>query len=222
MLVAPSEPKPLAALGTVRPTPERYGADFLFAARPVGLVGIQRKAFPGDFLASLNDGRLEKELSQMRALDVAVLLLEGRGRWTTDGDLIFEHSTRPWSRSSHRKYLLSVQAQGVWVMQTDSLDDTAAALADIEAWARKPVHDATRTRPGPRRDGWGRVDDRDWNVHIAKDLPEVGPRLAERVVDHFWPRPVIRLNVTEQELRQVHGIGAVKARRICKPFEGAA
>lgn|GEM_PF-1511464 len=218
MLVAPSEPKPLQALGLVTSQAERKGADFLWAALPVGLVGVQRKQFPGDFIASVGDGRLEKELGQMRALDVAVLLLEGRGTWTTDGELIHSYGQR-WTRSGHRKFLCSVQAQGVWVLTTENLDDTVRALHDLVDWSRKPAHNATRSRPAARRDGWGRITDRTYAIHLLQGLPDVGPELATRLYDHFGRCP-LRLTVTEQELRGVHGIGKKYAAQLARIFGG--
>ena len=65
MLIAPTEAQhpALRALGRVSSTPERCGVDFLFATRATGTVGIQRKAFPADFLASV--GLEEPGLNQV-------------------------------------------------------------------------------------------------------------------------------------------------------------
>jgi len=70
MLVAPTEPMTLKALGTVSLVPEDYGSDFLWASPVFGLVGVQRKE-ASDFVASVMDGRLDKELAQMKQLGLS-------------------------------------------------------------------------------------------------------------------------------------------------------
>lgn len=221
MLISPAERDPaLTSLGNSSPVPERFGADYFWSAKPVGLVGVQRKAFPGDFLASVRDGRLEKELGQMRALDVAVLVLEGRGRWTTEGELIFPHSQQRWTRSGHRRLLCSIQARGVWVQTTDDVADTVACIRDVEAWSRKSSHNATKSRPAAKRDGWGRIDDHGYLVHFTGGLPDVGPVKGAAIVDSLGC--IFELKVSEEQLRRVHGIGKVGARKIIRVFEVGA
>jgi len=217
VLIAPTEPAALRAIGTVNLTPERHGVDVLWGAAGAGLIGVQRKAFPGDFLASVNDGRLSKELDQMKTLDLAVLVLEGRGTWTTDGVLMHPWG-KEWTRQAHRRYLLSVRSRGVWVEWTDSVDDTIGFLRDLEAWVAKPKHRSLSNRPGPKRDSWGRITDRTYARHLVQGLPDVGPELAERIIDKFGVP--FRLGVTEKDLLMVQGIGKAKAKRIVRVFDG--
>lgn len=214
MMVAPTEPAPFRALGPVKATPERYGVDFLWGS-PLGLMGVQRKEFPGDFLASVTDGRLAKEVGQMRGLDVRVLVLEGRPTWTIEGELVTGFG-QPWSKVAHRRYLCSLQAEGVWVLTTDNVDDTVSALCDLEAWSRKPEHRALHTRPGPKRDRWGVVTSRAYQMHLVQGIDGVGPELAERIIDTLGMP--FGLRVTEEDLLSVHGVGKKKARQIVKTF----
>jgi hypothetical protein len=76
VLLSPSEPKPMWVLGETSPLPERYGVEVLFEAPPIGLVGVQRKTFP-DLLSSMRDGRIDRGVVEMRALDLGVLANEG-------------------------------------------------------------------------------------------------------------------------------------------------
>lgn len=218
MLIAPSEPEQLKALGLSSIAPERKGVDILFASKHHGMVGIQRKQFPGDFLKSKSDARLPKEYIQMQTLDVAILLIEGRGRWTTDGELIYEYGS--WNKSSHRRYLLSVRAKGIWVEQVDSIAETIAFIGDVKAWADKPVHHSTRMVPAAKKDGWGRITSRDYLIHLIQALPDVGPELAIRIVDMFGCP--FRLTVTKEQLMTVHGIGKGKAQQIIDVFQEVA
>lgn len=193
-------------------TPERFGVDVIWASKPSGLVGVQRKAFPSDFIASVTDGRLAKEVAQMARLDVAVLVLEGRATWTTEGELVASYGQR-WTRRSHRAFLWSMRAANVWVDWTDDPSDTAGFITDLEAWSRKAKHNSLMRRPGAR-DGWGTASNRQWQEHLLMGLPDVGPELAARIIDTLgmpfgW-------RVTEHDLLHVHGIGKVKARRLMK------
>lgn len=215
MLIAPTEPAALKALGRSSTIPEIHGVDILWAERGRGLIGVQRKEFPGDFLASVNDGRLAKELAQMQSLDTSVLILEGRGTWTTDGTLVHPWG-QPWTRSAHRRYLCTVRSMGVWVEWSDSLDDTALVLEDLRAWHAKPKHHSAQQRPGPKRNGWGQVDERAYAIHLIQGVDGVGPELAERIYDTVGMP--FGLRVTEDDLRGVHGMGKVKARKFVRAF----
>ncbi len=215
MMVAPSEPAVLRGLGRTLLLPERYGVDFMWGGHG-GLAGVQRKEFPSDFLASVTDGRLSKEVQQMQALSVRALVLEGRPTWSTEGMLATSFG-EPWSKSAHRRYLASVQAQGVWVFTTDNIDDTISFLGDLRAWTRKPDHKAMTMRPGAKPDRWGRVTSRAWQRHLVQGIEGVGPELAERIIETLGMP--FGLRVTEDDLMRVHGVGKKRARQIMRAFE---
>lgn len=215
MLIAPTEPVKLKEIGTVSLAPERRGVDVLWASAVTGLVGVQRKEFPGDFVSSKSDGRLAKEFAQMQSLNVAVLVLEGPQVWTIEGALLHPYG-EPWTKSKLRRYLCSVRARGIWVERTDSLADTIAFVRDLEEWSKKAKHHSTEQRPGVKRDGWGRASDRDYLVHFLQGLPGVGPELAGRMVDTIGCP--FSLSATEEELRSVHGMGKAKAKTIRRMF----
>lgn len=219
MLIAPTEAQhpPLRALGRISTTPERCGVDFLWAAKSVGTIGVQRKAFPSDFLSSVDDGRLAKEVAQMRVLDVRVLVVEGRGTWTMDGNLVSRWG-QTWTRDQHRSFLWSMRAAGVWVEWSEDVEDTAAVIRGLEKWSRKAKHTSLMRRPGAKG-AWGKPTTREFQLHVLMSLPDVGPELAERILDTLgmpfgW-------RVGEEDLRRVHGVGKVKARRIYECMERA-
>lgn len=86
ILCSPTEPKALVkTLGKTSGKPESYGVDFMWKADDKW-YGVQRKRFPDDLEASLADGRLAKEMGQIQGIDQAFLILEGMGKWTTDGE----------------------------------------------------------------------------------------------------------------------------------------
>lgn len=207
---SPTEPAALRALGTTSSLPERYGADFFWSAQRQ-LWGVQRKEI-SDLIASKHDGRLEVELGQMTRLDVAVLIVEGRLRWTDDGDLL--DGWNNLSRRQLRGMLWTVRQRGLWVEYTDGHADTADTLRWLVDWSRKPRHSGLRGRPAPAG-SWGQVTNRDWGVHLLTSFQGIGFATAEAMWDHFDGVP-IRWEVGEKELMDVPGVGKGRAKKLVK------
>lgn len=221
MLIAPTEPKALMALGACSSTPEDYGADILWTSE-LGLVGVQRKVFPGDFLKSVHDGRLYKEYQQMKGLDLAVLLLEGHGKWTTEGRLIKDHGDvrYGWSKEQHRHYLTSVQLRGIVVLQSQGLGDTIDFLQAFREWTDKGDHESLNRRPGPEAEIWGSaLSDRDYILHMIQSLPKVGPKKARALLD-TWGNP-FDIKLTEEQIASTPGFGKVLAKKIARLFDAS-
>ena len=214
ILVAPTEPRELRAVGTTSSLPERYGADVLFEAQPVGLVGVQRKTV-ADLFASVRDGRLTRGMGAMADLDVALLVVEGELRWTADGLAEAEEADgRPptsWRRDAYRSLLWSVRARGIWVETTPDLPGTIATIMSLRNWATKNAHEALDRRGRPRATDGGEGSRE--ALHILQGLSGIGPRLAARILDHFGVIP-LTWSVSEQELAAVPGLGKVRAHRV--------
>jgi ERCC4-type nuclease len=211
LLVAPTEPEELRAIGVTSLIPERFGVDVMFGST-LGLIGIQRKTVT-DFLASLHDGRLQKELFQMQRLCVRVFILEGLLKWTEDrlGLLVGVNQIR-WSRAQHLSVLWSIQSRGIWVTQTDSLRDTVDTIWELRRWAGKTKHDSLLHRPGPASSPgvWGKPDCRDYAIWVLQGFDGIGPELAGRIFDHCDGLP-LRWTLDAKEMQEIRGIGAGKA-----------
>lgn len=211
MLVAPSEPKSLRTLGTYSPLPESFGVDFLIPC-PVGLVGVQRKEVH-DLIASRSDGRLARELAQMKQLDVGILLVEGRLKWTSDGLLLTSHTK--WTRAMHHGLVLSILSQGVWVISSESLQESRELLSLTESWMMKETHKGINIRPKPITK-WGMLTDRDFAIHFIQGLDGIGPGVAGAIFERFgFP---FALTLTREQLQSVEGIGPKRAEKIWKLF----
>lgn len=206
MLIAPTEPLPLKRMGQVSSVPERHGVDVLWVSHG-HKHGVQRKEAK-DFIASVNDGRLAKEVAQIRQLaGVRALVLEGKFIWSTEG--MWMGPTR-WDRYRHRQALFTLQSEGLWVIPTESLADTVEAVAELEKWTRKAKHSFARSRSGVAS-SWGTPTSREFGCHLLQGLPNVGPELAERIYDHFGGVPW-HWSVDEGDLVSVEGVGKVRAR----------
>ena len=182
LIIAPTEPASFKAIGdVVSMAPERMGVDAMWSTENWGMVGVQRKEYK-DLIASVADGRLAREVAQMQRLGLAVLIVEGRMRWSTDG-LLMDPYLR-WSKSSHRGLIRSVQSKGIWVETSENTADTIDAVQDLIRWTAKPRHNSLDRRPGPTGD-WGRASERDFASHLLQGIDGVGPVLAEAVLDRF-------------------------------------
>lgn len=207
MLISPAEPLTLRRIGTVSPIPERYGCDFLWVAHGEK-VGVQRKT-ASDFVGSTVDGRLHREVLQMQQLGpVRALLLEGAFVWSTDG--AWMGAGFRWDKGRHTQAMFSLFAMGIMVFPTESIADTIMTIGELERWTQKGSHSFARNR-AKAAGQWGTPSSREFGSHMLQSLPGCGPTVAEAIFDYFGGVPW-RWTVTEKELKEVPGVGKVRAR----------
>lgn len=215
MLISPTEPPALRTLGRTSSTPEKHGADYLFLSNS-GLVGVQRKEVK-DWVASCFDGRLAKEIRQMRSLDLSIVVVEGKMVWSETGTLLSDWG-RGYTRAMHLGVVFSMMREGMWLLSTQSLMETGEVLKGLEVWLRKEGHKGLG-RPNPDRGEWGTRDNMDWGCWILEGFEGVGKDTAQRIIKHFGRVP-LRWDVGEKELTEIVGIGKVKARKLIRALEG--
>ena len=218
ILVSPTEPGHVKALGRVSAAPENYGCDILLSSRQ-GKLGLQRKQFPEDLVASISDGRLSDQLTKMAELDQAAVILIGFPAWTRDGELVHSSfSQRRWTFETIWGTVASMAlVAGVgtfWVRDEGEFVDLIGVL---DKWNRRKHHTTTRTRSRPKAKGWG-VDRKLQQAHFLQGLPSVGPELAERIVEKFEGIPM-RWTATEGEFLEIHGVGKIKVEKLGEMVE---
>jgi ERCC4-type nuclease len=216
-LIAPSEPTLIKTLGTVSSTPEKYGADILWTERAMGgLIGVQRKEI-SDLVASVQDGRLSKEVQQLRACSYPLLIVEGMPHWSSDGQLV--HRWTRWTRAQHRSLLRSLQMRGITVEQSDNTADTVSLIEQIASWAAKDGHTTLDRRPKAQPDAWGQLTDEMFASHLLQSIQGIGPKQAKAVWDYFHGLP-IGLLCSRDDLMKVKGLGVKKVDAIVAAFSG--
>jgi DNA excision repair protein ERCC-4 len=161
-------------------------------------ITIERKTAK-DFLVSIVDGRLFRQLSNLKKhCPNPILLIEGNPYKT---ELHFE-------AKAVRGALLS--AQVVWYIPTifsQSKKDTRDILLMIGK------QDETFSDVVPLRGGYRPKKLKSKQLYLLQGLPKVGPMLAKRMLLHF--KSVSRImNATLEELVEVDGIGRVSALKI--------
>lgn len=208
MIISPTEPPSLRALGQVSMLPEQFGCDLLFSAQG-GWGGVQRKEFK-DLLASISDGRLGEQVLKMGdGLAYKMIVVEGltSARWTLDGELVGNKWARV-NRAALRKLLWSIRAAGVWVDWTDNVTDTGELALAFQDWCRKGTHKSLNVRAGVRS-SWGTANNRDYQAHLLQGLPGVGGELADRILDTVG-MPIGLKPGAEKQLLTVKGLGKKK------------
>lgn len=213
MWVAPTEPPWLKALANhVSLFPEKYGVDVLIKT-PTGLVGIQRKTIT-DFIASVADGRMAKELGQMAQLRIAVVLIEGIPKWTTGGDLMnVSGFGQSWTKRQWQGAMWSIQDMGIWVDQVSSTQEFVTWVETFKLWVEKGVHRSLLARPKAKGQ-WGKPTSREFGLHVLQSFPGVGAETAGVIFDAFGLP--LRWTVDEDDLVTLPGIGKVKAEQIVR------
>lgn len=217
ILISPTDRELLSLLGDramSHSLPEQHGADVLVVVSGCGKLAIQRKAFPDDLLASIDDGRLARELAMLSRTEYPVLIVEGRPQWTADGHLMASWASR-WTRQQLRNLLRSVWlTHGVMVEYTDDINDTATAILELEAWFRKKVHRSLLSRPKQTvRDSWGKSSQEDIHRFLLQGLPGIGTVLAEAILERFGKAP-LSWSCTFDELKSVPGIGERRSKAL--------
>jgi ERCC4-type nuclease len=210
-LVSPTERELPALLGGITHSlPEKHGADVLSVTEK-GKMGVQVKGFPEDLLASLSDGRLTRELSLLRHLELPVLIVKGfnAAAWTSEGNLLSSHGAR-WTKTAFRNLFRSVWGIfGIAVEHSADTAETVELIKELDTWFRG-THHSLLTRPKRYRDSWGQSSKRDIQRFILQGFPGVASVLSEQILQHFGRLP-LSWSCTREELMAVPGIGKMRA-----------
>lgn len=216
ILISPSEPAELReALGAISsPLCEEKGADIL-APTGKGLLGIQRKEIPSDFLASLEDGRLARELPPLsRGVDFPILLLEGIFIYDTDSCLRVGGRPTRYNRLGIKRLLRSVfYSHGVYVEHSGGLSETSTVVKELIDYFS---HDHTSLFTRPKLQGlWGKPIPNEQICYFYQGVPGVGVVLAQSLAKIF-PKPADLVAASLDDLKDISHVGKQRAARIYK------
>lgn len=213
MLISPTEPESLKALGKVSSMPETYGADILMISEGK-MLGIQRKLFPDDLLASIEDDRLLTQLPKLAQIS-SILAIVGEGMWSDDDMLI--HDYHSISRRRLMSLLLSIRFQfGIHIEYFEDDTHLFKWLIWVEEWWHKRKHTSLLTRRDKgAKQAWGVNPDEMLQLTILQSFPSVGPSTAKSIISKFGGVP-LQWTVTEKEMQSVKGIGAGTTKHLYK------
>lgn len=219
-IVAPTERNALKTLigehGTVAMLPEKFGCDIIWRAHDEWW-GVQRKEL-ADFIASIQDGRLAREIAQMRAMPLPTVVIEGRIHYTDEDLLMYNKRSQRITRMQFYGMQWSLMKEGIHVAYTNNTSQTAEFVAGMARWSIKEKHQSLLRRPGPYVSAWGSVDNLDYAYHLLQGFDGLGLDRARAIVSHFQGVP-LQWTVTEKELMKVPGIGKKLAQRMIDALE---
>lgn len=180
--------------------------------------GVQRKELK-DLIASVGDGRLAKEVVQMRAAGVPIpmVIVEGSIRFDTAGNLVWNSWGQTFTKNQWRGMLWSLMNEGVHIEYTKDVQETVEFIQTYGRWTLKAKHSSMMRRPGPFSP-WGKVTNEDYAVHLLQGFDGLGTDRAKAIVKHFGKVP-LAWTVTERELMEVPGIGKTLARKMLEALE---
>jgi ERCC4-type nuclease len=215
LYVSPAEQPPiLKSLGRISSLPEKHGCDFLIPTKKK-FVGIQRKRLD-DFIASIHDGRLSKEVLQSKSsnlLTTFIMIIEEYPLWTNDGYLTLPHTS--FKITSWYGMLMSLQLNGCFILQTTCVEQTAQVLKYLADYFSKE-HRSLITRPKPASP-WGKSSNRLYASHLLQSFPGIGAKTAENIL-HVLGVP-LKWTVTEKQLSSVPGVGKLTAKRLLEVLD---
>ena len=224
ILCSPAEPEPyrIRSGAIISNRCENLGLDFMWVGNGE-LWGVQRKRFPDDFLSSLADGRLGKEMLQIEdaranlGLDHVILALEGRAHWSGeggDGVLINAGMSRQeMSKRGLERLLWRMRVRnGVVVEWVDwGAIEFGRWIRDLAEWSNKEERigeglDGTRGRESFKNNLnlSDKIRKKRWRSWVLQGIPKIGPATAEKLL-RAEKAPLIWAENVEKDLEKLVG-----------------
>ena len=193
-----------------------------------GSIAAERKQFPGDFVASVRDGRLAKECAAMRQeTPWRVVIVEGEPRYSAGGKLILQGKPSEWTRKGIRNLFRSIRyVEGCDVEFSMDIQDTVEVLKEVQSYFDQKDHLSLRRRPS---------FESSWPVPIYEErfvhwLQGCGPQFSiirARAIAQIFKSPLeiasayMDGTLTER-LKSIHGISDKLAGAFVGFWEGTA
>ena len=190
-----------------------------------GLIPIERKGIPGDFLSSVTDGRLSKQIIAMREESSISILLLGPGRFNFDstGHLKVRGKVLKWTNTSIRNLLRTIQfVEGIYIEPTigyiRTYKEMAGIVVNIYDFFNNEKHLSMKGRPGIQTD-WI-VPSREERIrHFYQGLPNISTSRARALNEHF-PTPIDLFLASEEDLTKLPRFGKTLVGRIYQFLHG--
>jgi ERCC4-type nuclease len=181
-----------------------------------GMIPIERKEIPSDFLASVLDGRLSRQIVSMReASPIYVLLLHGEFIFGRDGSLSLNHGNQKsnWTRKAIRNLKRTIQyVEGAFIEEAHDDNELVEVVTTLQEYFDAAHHFSMKSRPSIESDWFiPQRDDRILNFY--QGLPGVSV-IRARTLFKSYPRPLDLFRAELEDLETIDGFGKKMANRI--------
>ena len=154
-------------------------------------IAIERKTV-SDFISSMIDKRLSRQLQEIKQYEKRLLLIEGNGR-----DTLYDDSDRGVHANAIRGMLLSCLLDyNVPIVMTKDFNDTASFISVLANRLEKPRQESNlRVKKFT-------LNPAEQQQMILEGFPGIGPKTAKAMLKNFRSIKSI-INASEQELRNM-------------------
>lgn len=225
VLLSPSEVALAGKLkdgAIISPLPEQKGADILVYTNQ-GLIGLQRKEVPNDFISSFTDGRMARATSLLVASCkfTRIIAEGGKFKYWPDGRLVtgrIDPKTKKpepsrFTRSHVRGMIFDIEfIKGIVIDWTDNLDDTVSYIRALPEFINRNKHLGLYTRPSAQGT-WYVPTAKDVQLWLLQSFPGVGPAIADKIVERFDGVPLV-WTCTLDELMSVPRLSKERAKEM--------
>ena len=223
-LVNTNEPKKIKDMlcnaGAVDTPIDGYDVE-LYTER--GIIPIERKEVPNDFLASIADGRLIKEIFAMRQVsEFYIVLLHGEMIFDRDDNLVIPgliHSDRygkyrrQWSRKAIKNLIRSIAyAEGAFVEVAENDNRLVEVIEELQDYFNANHHLSLRKRKSIQTD-WLIPTDREAVRYFYSGIPNCKV-MKSAMLEKKFPAPMELLLATKEDIMEIDGFGESTANRI--------
>jgi len=214
ILLSPSETKIKKILKNDAITSElceEKGADILVYSSQ-GLLGIQRKSLPGDFISSMTDGRFARSLPLLTTLcSYSVVLLEGKFSYWPDGTLHMGMMARGkrvpsrYNRDMVHGMLNDIQFMYcVSIRYTEDPEDTVRYIKSLQRYMNTTKHIGLFRRP-KAQGAWNVPSKKDIHLWILQSFQGIGVSTADKIVS-FYDRAPLCWTCSAEDLSSITGV----------------
>ncbi len=205
--------------------PEQKGADILIYSKH-GLLGMQRKEVPHDFLSSFTDGRMSRATSLLQqGCTFTRMICEGTFKYWPDGTvhLGMTKARKKIPTSYNHKHIHGMLndiefIKGIMIRWTNDIDDTVTYIRSVVNFLEAGKHFGLYTRPSAKG-VWVVPKAKDIHLWVLQSFPGVGPAVADKIVERFGGIP-LQWTCTMEELMAVPRLSKERAAEMFNSLSG--
>lgn len=201
--------------------PDNLPFDFMILTER-GPIPAERKKFPQDFLASVEDGRFSSECAAMRDVsEFRFIICEGKPRYSRKGRLMAGRRESRYSKAGFRNLCRSLEfVEGCKLEWSSDQWDTVQVLKELQDYFDKEKHLSLRTRPKFLNQWFESATyEQRFLFWLQGCGPGIGPATAIELAKVFHsPAELFSAEVTD--IMKVKGVGKITATSIYSFLRG--